>query len=62
MNILELIGKIAVIKNNQVDVIVDLTQRLPFDDEYADKVVSFQVMEYLPEPSFFYRSAIAFLK
>lgn len=36
-----------------VDVFADLTKRLPFTDNYADTVVSFQVMEHLPEPDFF---------
>lgn len=36
-----------------VDVFADLSKRLPFDDAYADTVVSFEVLEHLPEPDFF---------
>ncbi|MHB2025444.1 MAG: class I SAM-dependent methyltransferase [Elusimicrobiota bacterium] len=36
-----------------VDVFADLTKRLPFDDNYADTVISFEVLEHLPEPDFF---------
>ena len=47
---------------SKVDVQADLTKRLPFDDEYADTVVSFQVMEHLPEPSFFLSECYRILK
>lgn len=40
-------------EQGHVDVFTDLTQRLPFDDVYADTVVSFDVLEHLPEPDFF---------
>ena len=33
-----------------VDIVADLTKRLPIEDGFADTVVSFQVMEHLPEP------------
>lgn len=45
-----------------VDVLADLTKRLPFDDGYADTVVSFQVMEHLPEPKFFLSECHRILK
>ncbi len=45
-----------------VDVIADLSERLPFDDNYADIVVSFQVMEHLPEPHFFLSECFRILK
>lgn len=38
---------------SNVDVFANLCETLPFDDCYADTVVSFQVMEHLPEPDFF---------
>lgn len=38
---------------SNVDVFADLTEQIAFEDGYADTVVSFQVMEHLPEPSFF---------
>ena len=34
----------------EVDVWADLTEALPFPDDYANTIVSFQVMEHLPEP------------
>ena len=49
-------------ESNQVDVIADLTKPLPFEDKYADTVVSFQVMEHLPEPSFFLSECYRILK
>jgi SAM-dependent methyltransferase len=45
-----------------VDVFADLTQRLVFDDEYADTVVSFQVMEHIPEPDIFLSECHRILK
>lgn len=38
---------------SKVDVFADLSKRLPFEDAYADTVVSFEVLEHLPEPDFF---------
>lgn len=35
---------------SNVDVFADICDRLPFEDGYADTIVSFQVMEHLPEP------------
>jgi|LGVF01.1.fsa_nt_gb SAM-dependent methyltransferase len=45
-----------------VDIFADLTKRLPFDDHFADTVVSFQVMEHLPEPDFFLSECYRILK
>jgi SAM-dependent methyltransferase len=45
-----------------VDVVADLCTRLPFDDEYADTVVSFQVLEHLREPEFFLSECHRILK
>lgn len=36
-----------------IDVFCDLCQQLPFPENHADTVVSFQVIEHLPEPEFF---------
>lgn len=49
-------------KTSKIDIQADLTKRLPFDDEYADTVVSFQVMEHLPDPSFFLSECYRILK
>ncbi len=49
-------------ENNQVNVQANLTKRLPFDDDYADTVVSFQVMEHLPEPFSFLSESYRILK
>lgn len=38
---------------SRVDVFADLTQPLPFDDNYADTVLAFQVLEHLSEPQAF---------
>lgn len=45
-----------------VDVFANLTQKLPFQDNYADTVVSFQVMEHIPEPEFFLSECFRILK
>lgn len=38
---------------SNVDVFADLTKPLPLDDAYADTVISFYVLEHLPEPDLF---------
>jgi len=45
-----------------VDVFADLCDKLPFDYDCADTVISFQVMEHLPEPSFFLSECNRILK
>lgn len=40
-------------ENPHVDVWACLTERLPFDEGYADTILAFNVMEHLPEPAFF---------
>lgn len=47
---------------SNVDVFADLCKPLPFPDEYADTVVSFQVMEHLPEPELFLKECHRILK
>jgi len=47
---------------DNVDVFADLTQRLPFDDNFAETVVCFQVMEHLPEPNLFLSECFRILK
>lgn len=47
---------------SNVDVFADLTKQLPFSRDYADTVVSFQVMEHLPEPGFFLSECFRILK
>jgi len=38
---------------SRIDVVADLTEPLPFEDDFADTVVSFQVMEHLPDTALF---------
>ncbi len=38
---------------SNVDVFADLTKPIPLEDQIADTLVSFQVMEHLPEPAAF---------
>ena len=38
---------------SQVDIFADLAQKLPIEDNFADTLTAFQVMEHLPEPVFF---------
>ncbi len=47
---------------SHVDVFANLCETLPFDDAFADTIVSFQVMEHLPEPSIFLSEAYRILK
>ncbi|MFH1538501.1 MAG: methyltransferase domain-containing protein [bacterium] len=39
--------------SSNVDVFANLSGPLPFKDDFADTIVSFQVMEHLPEPGVF---------
>jgi len=47
---------------SHVNVFADLCKTLPFPDEHADTVVSFQVMEHLPEPDSFLSECHRILK
>ena len=47
---------------SNVDIFADLTKLFPIEDEYADTVVSFQVMEHLSEPNIFLRESHRILK
>lgn len=47
---------------NNIDVFANLSEQLPFNNNYADTVVSFQVMEHLPEPAFFLSECYRILK
>lgn len=47
---------------SNVDVFADLTKRVPLEDGTADTVVSFQVMEHLPEPTVFLNECHRLLK
>jgi SAM-dependent methyltransferase len=46
----------------QVDICADLTRPLPLAEAQADTVVSFQVMEHLPEPARFLRECHRLLR
>jgi SAM-dependent methyltransferase len=47
---------------SNVDVFANLCGPLPFEDDYADTLVSFQVMEHLPEPLLFLKESYRILK
>ena len=47
---------------SRVDVFADLTQPLPMETAHADTVISFQVMEHLPEPARFLSECHRILK
>ncbi len=47
---------------SNVDIYTNLCEKLPFDDNYVDTVVSFQVMEHLPEPKMFLSESFRILK
>lgn len=47
---------------NKIDVFADLNEKLPFNDEFADTIVSFQVMEHLPDPNHFLSECNRILK
>lgn len=47
---------------SHVDVFTDLNETLPFDEGYADTIVSFQVMEHLREPDRFLAECFRTLK
>ena len=47
---------------SHVDIFASLVEPLPIDDAYADVVTAFQVMEHLPEPSFFLSECHRILK
>lgn len=46
----------------QADIVADLNKHLPIEDEVADAVVSFQVMEHLCEPQVMLNEAFRILK
>lgn len=46
---------------SSIDIFADLCEPLPIADCFADTVVSFQVMEHLPEPSLFLSEAFRIL-
>lgn len=46
----------------QADIVADLNKKLPLQNNTADTVVSFQVMEHLSEPRVFLREAFRILK
>jgi len=45
-----------------VDVFANLSRPLPFRDDCADVIVSFQTLEHLPEPSLFLAESLRILK
>ncbi len=47
---------------SNVDVFADLSKPLELPNEYADTVVSFQVMEHLPEPELFLKECYRILR
>jgi SAM-dependent methyltransferase len=47
---------------SKLDIAADLREKLPIEGEYADTVVSFQVMEHLPQPGFFLSECYRILK
>jgi SAM-dependent methyltransferase len=47
---------------SNVDIFADLTKRLPFGDEHADTIISFQVLEHLQEPCHFMAECYRLLK
>ena len=47
---------------SNVDVFANLCETLPIEDRYADSVVSFQVLEHLPEPYIFLKEAHRILR
>jgi len=47
---------------SQVDIFANLCEVLPIGDCFADTVVSFQVLEHLPEPSIFLKEAHRILR
>jgi SAM-dependent methyltransferase len=48
--------------NHEMDIQADLNKELPIEDEVADTVVSFQVLEHLSEPKVFLRESRRILK
>lgn len=49
-------------RTDRIDIFADLNGRLPFDDEFADTVVAFQVLEHLREPRRFLAEAFRILR
>ena len=49
-------------EQTNVDIFADLCKTLPFDNNYTDTIVSFQVMEHLPEPVQFLAECYRILK
>jgi SAM-dependent methyltransferase len=44
------------------DVVADLSKEFPFEDNYADTLISFQVLEHLPTPQLYLKECYRILK
>ncbi len=44
------------------DVVADLSKKFPFEDSFADTLISFQVLEHLPTPQLYLRECHRILK
>jgi SAM-dependent methyltransferase len=47
---------------DDINIFADLTKKLPIADHYADCIVSFSVLEHLPEPDYFISECSRILK
>jgi SAM-dependent methyltransferase len=52
----------STLHGNHADIVADLNRPLPIDDEFADHVVSFEVLEHLAEPRVMLAEAFRILR
>ena len=49
-------------EKSSIDIYANLCEPLPFEENYADTIVSFDVLEHLPEPELFLKECYRILK
>ncbi len=57
----KLIG-VDIVKNDNVDVVCDLNEKIPFEDNYADTIIAGEIIEHLLNPYLFLKECYRVLR